>query len=207
MAKLAKEHISIGTITILHLIGIVGLSLAEDWFLPLTPLNLLVSTYLVLRHAKKPKQALFGAIVVLAWGVECLGIHTGWPFGDYRYGSALGPQLYEVPVLIGLLWLLLLMGSMHLASRLSSNRWLKSTLAAALMTGIDFLIEPVAIRFDFWNWYGAEVPWSNYLAWLATAFLLSLLSSLDQSFGNNRTAGLFFLIQVIFFATLNLLAV
>ena len=107
---------------ILHVVGVCGLSSPwREWFLPLTPLNLMVSGYFVMRHAESPMKSILFYVLVLSWGVECLGVHTQFPFGEYAYGSALGPQLFEVPILIGLLWLLLLMGSLHLASRVSGN--------------------------------------------------------------------------------------
>ncbi len=37
-------------------------------------------------------------------GVEALGVATGFPFGRYAYGTALGPQLVGVPLVIPLAW-------------------------------------------------------------------------------------------------------
>src|SRR4051812_12976794 len=44
------------------------------------------------------------AVAVGAYGIEVLGVHSGVPFGDYRYGTALGPALWGVPIVIGLAW-------------------------------------------------------------------------------------------------------
>ncbi|WP_306639907.1 carotenoid biosynthesis protein [Sanyastnella coralliicola] len=206
MPKLTKAQISIGVMIILHVVGVCGLSSPwREWFLPLTPLNLMVSGYFVMRHAKSPMKSILFYVFVLAWGVECLGVHTQFPFGEYAYGSALGPQLFEVPILIGLLWLLLLMGSLHLASRVSGNKIVKALISAALMTLLDFLIEPVAIEFNFWTWFGVEVPWNNYAGWFVTALILSFIAQIDKHFGNNKVAAVFFFIQVGFFGILNLL--
>ena len=143
----------------------------------------------------------------MAFAIEAIGVATGWPFGNYEYVNALGPQIIRTPILIGLLWLLLLGGALYWMRSATSNRVVQAVGAAALMTGIDFLIEPVAINLQYWTWYGADVPLSNYLGWFGTALLLaSFANAFDPHFRTNRMAGLFFLVQIVFFATLNILS-
>ncbi len=208
MIQLSKFQISIGVILIMHTVGLVGMIVARDWFIPLTPVNLIVSGFFVLRHADSPKTLLYSAIAVLAFSIEAIGVATGWPFGDYFYGRALGPHVFRVPLLIGLLWLLLLQGA-----RYWTQRWFKAwpmqlLVPAAMMTGIDFLIEPIAIDFEYWQWISDSVPWNNYAGWFGTALILTYLSHIfDKQFANNRVAGLFFIVQVVFFLALNLLLV
>ncbi len=204
MPKLTQAQISLGVIVILHSVGITGMLLARDWFLPLTPANLVVSGYFVLRHAEKPIWPIYALIAVLAFGIEAIGVATGWPFGEYEYVTALGPQLIRTPILIGLLWLLLLSGALYWMNRITSNRFFQVAGAAGLMTGIDILIEPVAIELQYWTWYGADVPLSNYLGWFGTALLLSaIVTTFEPHFRTNRVAGLFFIVQIVFFSTLN----
>ncbi|MDG2246524.1 MAG: carotenoid biosynthesis protein [Flavobacteriales bacterium] len=205
MPKLTKENISIGVLVILHTIGVIGLSSSwQEYFLVLTPINLVVSGYFVLRHGAKKWAGLYVLIAVLTYLVEALGIHTGFPFGEYSYGRGLGPQLFNVPILIGLLWLLLLMGASFFISKITRNILLHSLIVAAIMTALDVAIEPVAIALDFWSWFSVHVPWNNYAGWFATALLLSFISKTDSSFGNNKVAGVFFIIQTVFFLCLNL---
>lgn len=205
MPKLTKENISIGVLIILHTIGVIGLSSPwQEYFLVLTPINLVVSGYFVLRHGSKKWAGLYVLIGILTYLVEALGIHTGFPFGDYMYGRSLGPQLFNVPLLIGLLWLLLLMGASFFVAKITQNRWIHSAIVATVMTLLDVAIEPVAIALDFWSWFGVHVPLSNYAGWFATALLLSLISKTDSTFGNNKVAGMFFIIQTVFFLCLNL---
>ena len=47
-------------------------------------------------------------------------------------------------------------------------------MAASLMTAMDFLIEPVAIRAGWW-WSAGDIPISNYVTWWIVAFALGLL--------------------------------
>jgi putative membrane protein len=208
MIQLSKFQVSLGVILIMHTVGLVGMIVARDWFIPLTPINLIVSGYFVLRHADSPKALLYATIALLAFAIEAIGVATGWPFGDYFYGRALGPHVFRVPLLIGLLWLLLLQGAQYW-----THRWFKSTplqllIPAAMMAGIDFLIEPIAIDFEYWQWINGTVPWNNYAGWFGTALILTALSHIfDKQFANNRVAGLFFIVQVVFFLALNLLLV
>lgn len=208
MNKLTKEQVSIGVMAILHAVGIMGLSLPDEyrqWFVPLTPLNLVISAYFVLRHERSSKWGLFALVAVLAYSVEALGIHTGWPFGDYWYGSPLGPHLFEVPILIGLLWLLLLNGAAHWARRITKSKGGQVVIVAGMMVALDFLIEPVAVELNFWTWYGVDIPLTNYAGWFGTALILAALLQTNPKFGNNRVAGLFFWIQTAFFLALNIL--
>lgn len=208
MNKLTKQQVSVGVMIILHTVGIIGLSLPDEyrqWFVPLTPLNLVISAYFVLRHEVSPKWGLFALIAALAYGAEALGIHTGWPFGEYWYGSPLGPHLFEVPLLIGVLWLLLLLGAAHWAKRITKSKGWQVLIVATMMVLLDFFIEPVAVKLNFWTWAQLDIPWNNYVGWFGTALILAALLQLDPKFGNNRVAGLFFWIQTAFFLALNAL--
>lgn len=208
MIQLSKTQVSIGVILIMHTVGLVGMIVARDWFIPLTPINLIVSGYFVLRHAQSPKLFLYTLVALLAFTIEAIGVATGWPFGDYYYGRALGPHIFRVPLLIGLLWLLLLQGAQYWTQRWIKSRVLQLIIPAALMTGIDVLIEPIAIDFEYWRWISEEIPWNNYAGWFGTALILTALTHIfDKDFANNRVAGLFFIVQVVFFLALNLLLV
>ncbi len=208
MAKLSREQVSIGVIIILHTVGVFGMFLAKDWFIPLTPFNLIVSSYFVLRHAENPKLLTYLSIAILAFGIEAVGVATGWPFGDYNYERALGPHLFRVPVLIGMLWLLLLAGGLNIATRITGSKFIQIAIAAALMTAIDLLIEPAAIDFEYWRWHTEEVPLTNYLSWFVTGFVLAGIGNFtDANFRNNKVAGVFFIVQFVFFLSLNLLVV
>jgi putative membrane protein len=91
------------------------------------------------------------------------------------------------------------------------ERWLKlknnalalvvrALVAATLMTALDGLIEPVAIRASWWAWEAVAVPWSNYATWWIVAFAFHLL---PQKKGKNIGAGLLVAIFVLFFLFLN----
>ena len=71
------------------------------------------------------------------------------------------------------------------------------------MVGLDYLIEPVAIKLDFWFWKEGLIPAQNYVAWFIVAFILLLLYHIWIKQNQNRIAIILFSIQVVFFGLLN----
>jgi putative membrane protein len=195
-------------IFIFHLVGIIGMSIPNlrPFFQIMTPFHLLLSLgILLLFHSDWNKSFSFFAIsaFLIGYGSEVLGVHTGFPFGNYHYGTVLGIQLFEVPLMIGVNWLLLVYLTGNLFSEKIKNNWLAAALGAGLMVGIDFLIEPVAIKLDFWSWERNEIPLSNYIGWLAIGYLIHLIFR-KASFQKENPISSFLLINLIaFFIILN----
>lgn len=203
-------------LAIIYTVGISGILLqVHPQFMRLTPLNLLVSMGLVLSvHPQWRVSSAWGMFLVYALGLlaELIGVQTGLLFGEYSYGSTLGPKIMGTPWLIGLNWLMLIYASASLASRWfgkSASLLLKALFGATLMTLLDTLIEPIAEPFDFWTWGEAGInsylvaPWQNYAAWWVIAFGLHLLFGLSVPAFRNRLAEFLFLLQVIFFMSLH----
>lgn len=192
----------------MHVAGLIGLAIpaTEALFKSLTPFNL-VATAAIVFHFQEDKNAkyIFFILVTFLVGyfVEVAGVATGMLFGEYQYGDTLGFKWLDVPLVIGLNWAVLVYGSGTLASRWSKNLWLKAGIGASLMTLLDVLIEPVAIRFDFWNWEAIHVPIQNYLAWFVTSFILHVLFQSLNFEKDNSLAVKVFVIQVLFFSFLN----
>ncbi|WP_177218305.1 carotenoid biosynthesis protein [Robiginitalea myxolifaciens] len=160
-------------IWLFHLSGLVGILIGyADWFIPKTPLNLLLSgiifvlAFPILRFKT---GLLFLGFALIGMAVEWIGVHSGLLFGSYAYGENLGPKIYGVPALIGLNWALLGFASGAVASRLVQGRILRTVIAAGLMTLLDLAIEPLAPVFDFWEFEGGVAPWTNYLSWFLVA--------------------------------------
>lgn len=205
-----KSRLFIFVLSILYIVGIAGMSIPalRPIFQILTPLNLLLSLgVLMLFHADWNKS--FVVFILLAFaigfGSEVLGVHTGFPFGNYTYGPVLGPKLFEVPLMIGVNWLILVYLSGNLLHKRIKNHWLAAIGSAGLMVGIDFLIEPVAVALDFWSWESGIIPLSNYLGWFGTAFIIQLIYR-KMKFQKANSISLFLLINIIvFFASLNII--
>ena len=113
----------------------------------------------------------------VTYALEWIGTKTGFPFGTYYYSGTLSLFGEPVPLAIGFAWV----GVMSSAILLSTAA---STWARAFQVGLwallfDLVLDPVAFAREFWLWEGqgvyAGVPWENFAAWFATAFLLSWL--------------------------------
>ncbi|MDP3469159.1 MAG: carotenoid biosynthesis protein [Daejeonella sp.] len=199
-------------IVLFHLVGLYGFLTPafEELFIKLVPFHLLLMLLLmILTVNDKSNDLIKFAIVIYLAGffIEVIGVNTGWIFGNYTYGTALGAKLWATPLLIGVNWLILVyctgvfLHYFNLKSKL-----IFSALGAGILLGMDFLIEPVAIRFDYWSWYGGIIPIQNYLGWYIFSFILFLFfSGLNFRKKNNAAIVLLFA-QFGFFLILNLWA-
>jgi uncharacterized membrane protein len=175
----------------------------KAFFLALTPLNLLVSAGALLAFHPVPGRRLAGLAALMALGgylAEVAGVQTGAIFGRYQYGPVLGWQLWGTPLMIGVNWLVLIVATSSLVSRLPWGHLAKSALAAALMVALDVLIEPVAIHLNFWHWFGQPVPLQNYLAWFVIGWGLQYLFHRLGGSHPNPVAPWLLAAQVFFFA-------
>ena len=173
-----KIQLSIFIIWLFTISGIVGVtSSAQDWFLSLTPLNLLLNLIIVLLHIKTYNIKIILALIipfVLGFTAEVLGVNYGLIFGDYAYGENLGYKLWGVPLLIGINWTLLTITTADVSKYFSTNLVITALIGSALMTGLDFILEVSAPRFDFWEFENSKVPLQNYIGWFVTAFIAHL---------------------------------
>src|SRR5690606_15857585 len=113
--------------------------------------------------------------------------------------------MWEVPLMIGVNWLLLTYAAGEVVRRLPKMQLLlRSFLTALLMVGLDFLIEPVAIQLDFWTWEGGTIPFRNYVAWFIVAHFLAFIYHTLPQRPVNQLAIFTFVVQVVFFLVLNL---
>lgn len=213
-AVLTKPALWAGLVlAILYLVGIGGLNLpqTQPLFLKLVPLNLVITTTILLSFG--PLRSgwfwLFSVLIVASGlYVEWLGVSTGKIFGAYSYGKTLGPLLAgKVPWVIGANWLLLVYASGSAVSRLPIPDVFKCIVAALLMTLLDVLIEPVAVRLDFWFWQYGKVPFLNYGAWFVISGIMQALFFSMPFNKQNPLAGWVFAIQVFFFLANTVLVV
>lgn len=115
--------------------------------------------------------------------VEVLGVHTGVPFGSYRYTDALGPQLLGVPPVVALAWTMLAWPAVLAARRLVRAPAARIVVAAWALTAADLFLDPQMVAAGYWRWHAVSahlpgvptVPLSNLLGWLAVSLVLSAL--------------------------------
>lgn len=173
------KYFSIFLIWLFSISGIIGILSPEysDWFLSMTPFNLLLTFVILVVNIEKFEWKILLAIAIpffLGFITEALGVNYGLIFGNYAYGENLGYKIIGVPVMICVNWALLTMATADIAKFVSKNAVITALLGAVLMTGLDFIIEVSAPRFDFWEFENGYVPIQNYLGWLATAFIAHL---------------------------------
>lgn len=192
----------------MHIAGAIGLAIpaSRDFFQLLTPFNLLATAAIVFHfEEKKTKSYLVFVITTFAAGylVEVAGVHTGVIFGKYSYGSTLGIKLFDVPLAIGLNWAILIYASGLASDKLPLPKIIKALTGAGIMVILDFLIEPVAIKLDFWSWTLDDIPTHNYIAWFLISFVLHLFYQLLSFSKNNSLAIRLLCIEAVFFSVLN----
>jgi uncharacterized membrane protein len=197
-----------GLITAMYVAGLVGMMIPDirPLFQWLTPFHLLANLgILLLFHDEWTKKFLtFMAFAFLVgFGSEVMGVHTGFPFGNYIYGPVLGIQLWEVPLMIGVNWLLLVYVTGTIASRISSRVIPAALIGAGLMVFVDFFIEPVASPLDFWTWENDVIPTSNFVGWFGVALIIHLVYQRLTVFQANPVALHLFLNLTLFFLILN----
>ncbi len=143
---------------------------------------------------------------VWGYGAEVMGVNIGFPFGNYSYGPVLGPKLWNTPLMIGVNWILVTYACGTTTNNLiPALHWaFKGFLTSLLMVGLDALIEPVAISFNFWSWEGGSPPLSNYLGWLGVALPPAMFFHYHFPKVRNKAGVALFIWQLLFFALLNM---
>lgn len=190
---------------LVHLSGAIGIAFAPNFFLPFTPLTLFAGAALLLWFQPSQSMQFYAAAfftAILAWGVEVVGVASGYVFGVYAYGSNLGMKVCDVPLLIGALWaglILSLCNVSHYIFKLK-NRWSIAFTVASSMVFLDVLMEFVAPPFDFWFFeHSAYAPAQNFVAWWLLAFGLSALFYKPFVRARHPLALTYVAVQLVFF--------
>lgn len=198
-----RRFLSIAAIVIVYLVGLIGLpSEYRETFTALTPVTLLFSGVVLFINHKQWNPSFLVFLVtafMVGYLVEVLGVKTGVVFGEYEYGATLGPKLWDVPLIIGLNWAMLIYSCGVVLERFQARLLPRTALGATLMVMLDILMEPVAIDYDFWSWTTGEIPVQNYLAWFVVSFGLLLLFNLMRFNKVNVVGEWFFGTQMVFF--------
>ena len=198
---------------LMYFVGLIGLHISpvQGFFKFFSSINLWVSLGLILLYQPSINRS-FSRFALLTFSagflVEVLGVKTSLIFGTYWYGKTLGIQLWDVPIVLGANWLILVYGASILTLRLMplktfKSDWakhvLQSIVATTIMVLLDILIEPVAIYFDFWHWENEIVPLQNYIAWFLVALPLVFYCFRSAFEKMNDMALLIMLLQLFFF--------
>lgn len=208
MVKSERQRILISILLIFYAVGVIGLYIpgTRDMFLKLSFYNLLLSL-VILILSRKTKQGLQFLFLLLCFtvgmAVEWIGIHTGWLFGTYSYGNNLGIKWFDVPVIIGINWGILSVCTCSVVGYLKIKPIWSAVLSSLLMVGLDYLIEPVAMKSDYWQWKNDIIPYFNFICWFLIAIPLHYFFFYRKLQERNAVPVALLLIMVLFFIILN----
>jgi uncharacterized membrane protein len=125
------------------------------------------------------------ALLVVACGgglvVEALGLHTGVPFGLYRYTDTLGPEVAGVPVIVPLAWMMMAWPALVVGRALAQRPAIVALVGGAALASWDLFLDPQMVAAGHWVWadpvpalpFVPGVPLSNYAGWVVVATLMT----------------------------------
>lgn len=177
--------------------------------LKITPYGLLfVSLIILYPYIKDKRRRLLIWIIVTYTAtllLEIIGVKSGIIFGEYSYGAVLGPKILDVPILIGLNWVVIILGAVIIAKSFTGNHLFSSLITGVLAVIFDLALEPAASKLGYWVWLQGDIPFQNYLAWFLIAFSAALFFNQLNIRLIKTLPKHYFYAQVIFFIGLNYL--
>ncbi len=204
-----KFYLGLAVLIIIYCVGLTGFILPEwrDILISLTVPNILFSiTMILLFHQKWDFEffSAFAAILIAGFLIEYYGVRTELLFGSYVYGETLGFKLFDIPILKGINWFLLIYVTRDIAQRFFKSPWLIAIIGTALMLTYDYTLEPFATKFDLWTWEGGDIPLHNFAGWFVFSFLIHIIYAYHVKQPANPMAFPVYLVQLIFFIVLGL---
>lgn len=193
---------------VIYAVGVVGhlYDKTIPLMLTLTPFTLLLGAVLILySEITKNKFIVMWFLLsyLITFIIEVVGVKSKLIFGDYYYGNVLGTQLFDVPLIIGINWVMVVLGAISVAQRLFNKKLLVVISAGAISTVFDFILEPVAVKLGYWVWFNNQIPVQNYFAWFFISSIISILFLSMKIIVKKSLAEKYLYIQCVFFVILN----
>jgi uncharacterized membrane protein len=134
------------------------------------------------------------AIFSIAFGLfaEITGTHYGWFFGEYTFTDVLGPRLWDVPIVIPMMWFTLTLIGYVMANLIFwqtpvhrpasfGQAVLASFMAALLVTAFDLGADPYLVyELEAWvmhkkdgAWFGETVQ--GFFGWMIVSFTIVMV--------------------------------
>ena len=136
-------------------------------------------TFIILAEFTSRSKAITASFVIIFFSllIEGIGVHTGFPFGNYSYTNTLSPILPGgVPLAIGFAWMTLSINSFLIVKYFlcKKNTCIVVILSGIFIAFIDVLLEPFASFINnYWFWEGGTIPIQNYISWFIIGILFS----------------------------------
>jgi putative membrane protein len=202
------ENRWIGFLFLCYFFGLLGICvpLYRDTFLTLTPINLVLTLLIFYKvnHDYSQRFILLSLLIFsLGFSVEGIGVATGALFGNYSYGNVFGFKLFETPIVIGINWLFLALSTYGVVQYFTKKTIWLILLPPILMTALDFLVEPIAMKLGFWSWENDIIPLQNYAMWFLTSVIIQSIIWLFKPTLNTKISFAIVSLQVLFFGILS----
>lgn len=207
-----KIAASVAIIILFHTVGLIGFFVPAltPLFLKLVPFHLLLMLLVILANHHRLNNRFWAfALIIFFSGIvaEWIGVHKNWLFGRYHYGGTLGVKVDDIPLMIGVNWLMLVYAAGVLMQRFRLKSMLfRILIGAVILVLLDALIEPVAVKFDYWTWFNNVVPLKNYVCWFGISAVFLLIFESFKFKTQSIVAPILLLVQFIFFALLQIQA-
>ena len=132
-------------------------------------------------HGRRGVAALLAVACGGGLVVETLGLHTGVPFGLYRYTGTLGPEVAGVPVIVPLAWMMMAWPALVVGRALAQRPATVALVGGAALASWDLFLDPQMVAAGHWVWadpvpalpFVPGVPLSNYAGWVVVATLMT----------------------------------
>jgi len=207
MKKITLFKISLTILLLIHIVGIlIFLFYPSGVSLSYIILAICGSAIFISEKNKSKSAIAYLSIFILGFIIEYIGVKTNYLFGTYTYGNSLGYKLFGIPIIIGVNWIAIVISSVSVvkAFNLTSNKLITAFIAALLCTGMDYIIEPVAIKFNFWSWEGNIIPFSTFVDWFGFSFVFAYIY-IALKLSINKIGVYLFLIWAGFFSLIKLM--
>ncbi len=206
---ISRSNYFIFALYVIHISALTGMYLGYlQWFLSKT-WAILFLTFLMLLDSlpQKNSKSLLSILTIFFVGflAEWLGVKYGFFFGDYSYGPNLGVKLDNVPLIIGINWVILSLAARGVIQKIFKLPALKIIISSLLMVGLDILLEPLAPKLGYWSFDLMVAPPSNYRGWLLLSILIQSLLEFVNLRIHFKTSLHIFAIQFLFFWSLHIL--
>lgn len=209
ITKVLNKKNALILLVLMYLFGSFGFCYFPNFFRPFTPFTILFTCFVFIIYQADSKLNFrflisFLLIALIGFMFEVIGVKTGYIFGPYSYGNALGIKLYDVPIVISFNWALMACAAIIFAKKISTNKVVYSFIAASLATGVDLIIEQVAPILDYWYFKNGLAGMHNYFGWFVISFLMSFIFGNYFETKKFNNAFLIFSLLIFFFSVIYL---
>jgi putative membrane protein len=136
--------------------------------------------------------------------IQVIGINTGDIFGSYWFNDTMPTQVAQVPLIITFYWTMIIVASYGSISRLFENRYLRAFVSSLIVVLLDYFVEPVALKLNYWSWELGDVPIQNYIAWFFISLVFSTFLAILRIHGRSVVFQIFLATQFLFFIILKM---